>query len=193
VYNTMINLFLHQNEQTLEDRTSLIKSLSQSYNVNDLETYSSFLLEERYKRESLALRLSMLPKQDLKILIIKIFRGEMPAKIPHAQCLTFPICKFAERKTCIGCENIVPTDYLLISISEQINTTLYNLYNANFERARQREERFLKQMFFLINEAINEKGKEYVETFIDRRKIKDLYLAINAKKENLKIDYSKKS
>lgn len=193
VYNTMINLVLHQNEQKLEDRTSLIKYLSEKYKVNELETYSSFLLAERNKKESLALRLSKLPKENLKKLIIKIFRGEMPAKIAHAQCLIYPECKSHERKTCIGCEYIIPTEYLLLSISEQIETSLYKLYNNKFEWEKEREMYFLRQMFLLMNEAIVEKGKEYVETFIDRKRIKKLYNAILFEQEARQIDNPKKS
>ncbi|WP_060669317.1 helix-turn-helix domain-containing protein [Oceanobacillus caeni] len=192
VYNTMINLVLHQNEQKLEDRTSLIKSLSEKYKVNELETYSSFLLAERIKKESLALRLSKLPKEDLKRLIVKIFRGEMPARMAFAQCLTYPECKSPERTTCIGCENLIPTEYLLFSISEQIETSLYKIYNSEFEWDKEREKHFLKQMFLLMNEAIVEKGKEYVETFIDRKRIKKLYGAILKDREVKQIDNSEK-
>lgn len=193
VYNTMINLVLHQNEQKLEDRTSLIKSISEIYKVSELESFSSFLLAERNKKESLALRLSKLPKEELKRLIVKIFRGEMPAKTAHAQCLIYPECKSPERKSCIGCEYMIPTEYLLLSISEQIETSLYNLYNSEFEWDKEREKHFLKQMFLLMNEAIIEKGKEYVETFIDRKRIKKLYGAILMDSEVKEIDNSKKS
>ncbi|KGR85700.1 hypothetical protein CD30_19095 [Ureibacillus massiliensis 4400831 = CIP 108448 = CCUG 49529] len=193
VYNTMINLVLHQNEQKLEDRTALIKSFSEKYKVNELETYSSFLLAERNNKESLALRLSQLPKEDLKRLIVKIFRGEMPAKTAHAQCLIYPECKSPERKSCIGCEYLIPTEYLLLSISEQIETSLYKLYNSEFDWEKEREKHFLKQMFLLMNEAIVEKGKEYVETFIDRKRIKKLFHAILIENEVKQIDNSKKS
>lgn len=102
----------------------------------------------------------------------------MPAKTELAQCLSHPNCPYPTRKTCIGCEYLVPTEYLLISVTEQIKTTMLNLYNAQTARIREREFHFLKKLFFLINQAIVEKGKAYVDTFIDRNQLKDLFIAL---------------
>lgn len=178
VYNCMINLFFDQKNQTLQERTEAIQAFQENYTVPTIETYASFLLTERNQNNSLALRLAQMSKEELKYLITKIFRGEMPAKTEHAQCLVHPECPYPTRKTCLGCENIIPTDYVLISVTEQIKTTMLNLYNSKTSRIREREFYYLKKLFILVNQAIVEKGKEYVDTFIDREQLKKLFIAL---------------
>src|SRR5699024_7628015 len=193
VFNCMINLFLDQKCQTIQERTKMIQDFQRSYTVPEIETYASFLLTERNQKESIALRLAKMPKHELKDVIIKIFRGEMPAKTEMGQCLLHPNCLYPTRKTCIGCEYLIPTEYLLISVTEQIKTTMLNLYNSKSARIKERELHFLRRMFLLINQAIVERGKEHVETFIDRRELKELYIAlIEYKRRETAIDTPKK-
>lgn len=153
VFNSMINLFFDQKHQTIQERTKMIQAFQENYTVPAIETYASFLLVERNQKESLALKIAKMSKEELKNVITKIFRGEMPAKTELAQCLSHPNCPYPTRKTCIGCEYLVPTEYLLISVTEQIKTTMLNLYNAQTARIREREFHFLKKLFFLINQA----------------------------------------
>lgn len=117
----------------------------------------------------------------------------MPAKTEFAQCLVYPECPYPTRKTCLGCENIIPTDYVLISVTEQIKTTMLNLYNSKTSRIREREFYYLKKLFILVNQAIVEKGKEYVDTFIDREQLKKLFIALteNNKGREIVIDKPK--
>src|SRR5699024_309186 len=107
VFNCMINLFLDQKCQTIQERTKMIQDFQRSYTVPEIETYASFLLTERNQKESIALRLAKMPKHELKDVIIKIFRGEMPAKTEMGQCLLHPNCLYPTRKTCIGCEYLI--------------------------------------------------------------------------------------
>lgn len=178
IYNCMINLFFDQKNQTIQERTKAIQALQENYTVPAIETYASFLLTERNQNNSLALRLAQMSKEELKYLITKIFRGEMPAKTELAQCLVYPECPYPTRKTCLGCENIIPTDYVLISVTEQIKTTMLSLYNSKTSRIREREFYYLKKLFILVNQAIVEKGKEYVDTFIDREQLRKLFIAL---------------
>src|SRR5699024_773581 len=178
IYNCMINLFFDQKNQTIQERTKAIQALQENYTVPTIETYASFLLTERNQNNSLALKLAQMSKEELKYVITKIFRGEMPAKTEFAQCLVHPECPYPTRKTCLGCENIIPTDYVLISATEQIKTTMLNLYNSKTSRIREREFYYLKKLFILVNQAIVEKGKEYVDTFIDREQLKKLFIAL---------------
>lgn len=195
VFNSMINLFFDQKNQTIQERTKMIQAFQENYTVPAIETYASFLLGERNQKESLALRLAKMSKEELKYVITKIFRGEMPAKTELAQCLSYPHCPYSTRKTCIGCEYLIPTEYLLISATEQIKTTLLNLYNSQTARIREREIHYLKKLFFLINQAIVEKGKDYVDTFIQRKQLKELFIALTEYKgrEEIVIDTPKNS
>ena len=194
VFNCMINLFFDQEHQTIQERTKMIQAFQENYTVPAIETYASFLLAERNQKESLALRIAKMSKEELKDVITMIFRGEMPAKTELAQCLSHPNCPYPTRKTCIGCEYLVPTEYLLISATEQIKTTMLNLYNSKTARIRERELHFLKNLFLLINQAIVEKGNEYVDTFIDRKQLKELFLALTEYKgREIVIDTPKKN
>ncbi|WP_445480340.1 helix-turn-helix transcriptional regulator [Lysinibacillus irui] len=178
VFNSMINLFFDQNNQTMLDRTKMIKKFQERYTIQDIETLASFLLNERNRNESIALRLARMSKENLKKVIIKVFRGEMPAKIEHAQCFSYPYCPYSTKKTCFGCEFLIPTDYLLFSVAEEINSSLLNLYNSNTKRSKERELYILKQLFILVNQAIVEKGEEYTDTFIQRKQLKEVFVAL---------------
>ena len=192
IFNCMINIFFDQKNQTLQERTKMIQSFQENYTVPTIETYASFLLGERNQDMSLALRLAKMSKEELKYVITKVFRGEMPAKTELAQCLSHPHCPYPAKETCMGCEYLIPTDYLLISASEQIKTTLLNLYNSKTARTMERELHHLKKLFFLINQAIVEKGKEYVDTFIQRQQLKDIYIALTEyKRREIAIDTPK--
>lgn len=194
VFNCMINLFFDQEYQTIQERTKMIQAFQENYTVPAIETYASFLLAERNQKESLAFRIAKLSKEELKDVITKIFRGEMPAKTELAQCLSYPNCPYPTKKTCIGCEYLIPTEYLLISITEQAKTTMFNLYNSKTARIKERELHFLKNLFFVINQAIVEKGKSYVDTFIDRKQLKELFLALTEyKRREIVIDTPKKN
>ena len=193
VYNCMINLFFDQKNQTLQERTKAIQTFQKNYTVPTLETHASFLLSERNQNYSLAMRLAQMSKQELRYLITKIFKGEMPAKTEHAQCLVYPECPYPTRKSCLGCENIIPTDYVLISVTEQIKTTMLNIYNSETSRIKEREFYYLKKLFLLVNQAIVEKGKTFVDTFIDRKQLKKLFIALTKYNERSEtaIDKSK--
>lgn len=178
VFNSMINLFFDQSNQTMLERTKMIKAFQEHYTIQDIETLASFLSNERKSNESIALRLAKMSKENLKNIIIKVFRGEMPAKIEHAQCLSYPYCPYSTKKTCIGCEYLIPTEYLLFSAAEEINTSLLSFYNSNTDRSKERELYMLKQLFLLVNQAIIEKGEEYVDTFIQRKQLKEVFVAL---------------
>src|SRR5699024_9587391 len=142
VFNCMIDLFLDQKCHTIQERTKMIQDFQRSYTVPQIEPYASFLLTERNQQECIALGLAKMHKHELKAVIIKIFRGEMPAKTEMGQCLLHPNCLYPTRKTCIGCEYLIPTEYLLISVTEQIKTTMLNLYNSKSARIKERELHF---------------------------------------------------
>ena len=173
VYNSMINLFFDQTNQNLLERTNMIKIFKDHYSLYELESLASFFLSERTKYESISLRLSKMSKDELKKLIIKVFRGEMPAKIEHAQCLSHRYCPYPTNRTCSGCEYLIPTDYLLFSISEEINTVLLKLSKSQTQRDIEKEIYILKKLLLLVNQAVIEKGEEYVDTFLNRKKIKE--------------------
>src|SRR5699024_10196528 len=137
-----------------------------------------FLLTERNQNNSLALKLAQMTKEELKYVITKIFRGEMPAKTEFAQLLVHPECPYQTRKTCLGSVHIITTDHVLISATQQIKTTMLNLYNSKTSRISERTFYYLKKLFILVNQAIAEKGKEYVDTFIDRAQLKKLFIAL---------------
>jgi len=178
LYNSMINLYTEQSSQTLEERTKMIQLYRESYSPIQLEGLSSFLLQEQNNENSLPLRLAMMSKEELEIKLKKIFHGEMPAKMKHAQCFIFPKCSNKTATSCLNCEYIIPKDYLLFSIGEELKKLIESIKSTKFETVRERDSSLLFKVLFILDQAAVELGKEHVGTFIDLQNLKSSLIEI---------------
>ena len=179
LYHHLISLSTPEAPQLeLEHRTALIEQFRKEYSPYQLEQLSSFLVRQQQSKDSLALRLSSLTEKDLKTVLQKIYKGEMPAKLQHVQCLTYPNCTSPTATTCLHCENAIPKIYILISIHHEIDRLFASIKKTEHPAVRVRDSKLLFQILDLLSQAVQQFGKAYVQTFINLNNVKQKMLAI---------------
>ncbi|HDR3895392.1 helix-turn-helix domain-containing protein [Bacillus sp. FSL W7-1334] len=182
LYNFIVEKFFNSTDKhSLEERTKYIQAFRQEYTPMQLETLACFLNERLKEQESLALRIAKLSKDELKKLLARVFKGEMPAKMKHAQCLIYPNCVYQTATSCLQCEYVIPKAYLLISIDEEIKRLIKSIKDSKYTATVIRDYRFLIKVLDLVSQATGELGKDYVKTFINLSEIKRSLLSITYK------------
>ncbi|WP_090738812.1 helix-turn-helix domain-containing protein [Paenibacillus sp. Mc5Re-14] len=179
LYHHLISLFMPDGPQLgLEQSTALIEKFRKEFSPYQLEQLSYFLVRQQKSKKSLALQLSNITEKDLETLLYKVYKGEMPAKLQHVQCLTYPNCTSPTAMTCLQCENAIPKIYILISIYHELDRLIVSIQNTKYPATRIRDSKFLFQILDLLSQAVQQFGKNYVETFVDLNNIKLKILAI---------------
>ncbi|WP_461673180.1 helix-turn-helix domain-containing protein [Priestia megaterium] len=170
LYNYMVQLVLRNRDihQTLEERTLTIAELRTEYSPIELEGWANTLLNYKNEAESIVRRLYKMSKEELKLIIEKIYRGQMPSRDGCGQCLTFPNCNLRHRKTCIGCIEFIPQlQQVLIEAKEEFNRLINSLKNSNTEAIQIRDTLFLFNVLTLFNEAANTFSKDLIDGFLN--------------------------
>ncbi|WP_240417365.1 helix-turn-helix domain-containing protein [Paenibacillus periandrae] len=162
----------------LEHRTALIEQFRKEYSPYQLEQRSSFLTRQQQNKDSLALRLSNLAEKDFSKVLIKIYKGEMPAKLQHVQCITYPNCTSPTATTCLHCENAIPKKYVLISIHHEIDRLVASIQKTEYPAVLVRDNKLLFQILDLLSQAVQQFGKVFVQTFINLNNVKQKVLSI---------------
>lgn len=157
----------------MEERTKLIQVYRENYTPLQLENMSNFLLKERNEITSLPLRLALMPKEEIRIKLKKIFLGKMPAKMTNAQCFTFPECHSKTSTSCLNCEYIIPKVYLLFSIDAELKKLIESIKSTKYETIRERDTFLLFRVLSILNQAAVDLGKEYVEAFINLNELQE--------------------
>ncbi|SFB25646.1 MULTISPECIES: helix-turn-helix domain-containing protein [unclassified Bacillus (in: firmicutes)] len=191
LYNFIISLTFGENSRTfdLEQRTLLIQSYKADFSPNQLEGISYFLLQQQSERQNTMTYLRNMAKDQLKDTIMKLLKGEMPARMPHTQCISYPECPYPSRITCMGCSNLIPKDYVLLNIVEELKSLSNSIRKTEFELIRYRDTLYILQILDIINQAINDLGKEFVSTFLD---FNALVLLMNDNKKYMKFNQPSK-
>ncbi|EAO9488507.1 helix-turn-helix domain-containing protein [Brevibacillus invocatus] len=167
LYNIMIESLFHKQNSTIEERTSDILEVRKIFKTPlMLEDFGSFLQAQQMERKSLAHRIALLPKEELKKKIVDIYQDKMPSRTEHNQCLTYPTCEFPERNTCIGCVNGIPKHYLLISLKIELEARLKIINSTNKPSVAEREKVWIMRYLSVLQEAVDAHGKELIESFI---------------------------
>lgn len=179
LYHHIIHLSIPNVSQLdLKVKTAFIEQLKSEYSPYQLEQISHFLIRQQNSKESLALKLSSFSNQDLKTLLLKIYKDEMPAKLQHVQCLTYPSCSYPTSTTCLHCEYAIPKIYVLISIQHEINRLVESIQKTEFPAIRVRDSKLLFQILDLLSQAVQQFGKPYVQTFINLTNVKQKMITI---------------
>ncbi len=170
LYNYILNLSMSDRSSqrlSMEQRTLIIKQLRNEYTPLQLEGLAYFLKKQQNEKLSLALRIAEMPLEKLQDKVTKIYRGQMPAKMKNAQCFTYPKCSFPTASSCLNCNYVIPKNYLMISITEEINSRIEKIQQTNYDAIRARETVMIYKMLDLLMQAKLELGKDYVSKFID--------------------------
>ncbi|RAN76628.1 helix-turn-helix domain-containing protein [Bacillus sp. SRB_331] len=169
LYNFIIDLAMDKTTEIdlLENRTSIIQVLKHDYSPSQLEDISFLLLKYQNERAPIVDKLMQLPRDQVIEIIIKILKGEKPSKTKHVQCITYPQCSFPNFDSCLNCPNAIFNIYLLISIVEEIKNIHTSIKSTNFDTIRYRDTIRFILILDIINQAISEFGKSYIETFIN--------------------------
>ncbi|MEC3464068.1 DNA-binding protein, partial [Bacillus thuringiensis] len=135
---------------------------------------SFLLLKYQNERESIVDKLMQLSKDQVLEIIIKILKGEKPSKTKHVQCITYPQCPFPNLDSCLNCPNAVLNTYLLINIVEELKNVHISIKNTEFDTIRYRDTLRFFVILDVINQAISEFGKSYIETFINFKALENI-------------------
>jgi hypothetical protein len=133
----------------------------------ELENFGEFLKSQVKERESLAIRVALMPSEDALTLVNKIYMDKMPGRTEHTQCLIYPNCIHPTATSCIGCPNVIPKNYLLISIDIELRKRISILSMAKKSGVASRERAWIYKILSLLQEATNTYGIEYTRAFVD--------------------------
>ncbi|MGC6588086.1 helix-turn-helix domain-containing protein [Paenibacillus sp. Dod16] len=169
LYNFMVRLACSQqgHAQKLEERTATIQALRTEYTPIQLEGWAKSVIQKNQGRETVIQRLSKMPTDFLKRLIIEIYKGNTPSRDGCGQCLRFPECEFPQRKTCIGCPEFIPqVQEVMIEARREFFRLIESIKNSHSETIIQRDSFFLYNILLLFQEATQAFGVDTVNGFI---------------------------
>ncbi|KRF55460.1 hypothetical protein ASG98_00045 [Bacillus sp. Soil531] len=171
LYNSIINL-IKLEKYSLEEKTKLIEQSSRIFSPFQLERLSQFLLIEQKQHLSVIKRLLTFDKKELEDKINNILTGKSPAKVKHAQCFTHPVC--SKNHDCLSCEYLIPKDYLLFSMDIEIKQLINQIKKTSMESMKIKYGYLLLNTLSILNQAVSELGREYVQTFISLESIETI-------------------
>ncbi len=184
LYNYMVQLAFSNtgNSQSLEERTKTIEDLKKEYTPIQLENWAKTLLDYKNRKESVVRRLYKMNNEQLKEIVVKIYKGQMPSRDGCGQCLIFPNCHFTNRKTCIGCINFIPQlQQVLIEAKREFYRLVDSMKNSYTDAILERDTVFLLNVLLLFNEAAETFGDDTVNGFLPSEERKNVVYSISEK------------
>lgn len=169
--------------QSLEERTQTIELLKNDLNVKDLEDWAGFFYtNELNNKQHIIQKLSKMTKEELIVLIKRIFNQEMPAKTMPGQCMVYPNCEFSGRNNCFGCHYFIPQYYVLIEAAKEFKRLIKSMIEAKYETTFTRDKKWLLTTMTIIQEAKAIYSSEIVNSFIAPSEIRKGLESVRAKK-----------
>lgn len=193
-------------ELTMSEETKMIEELNEQFSPIELDNLASFMslqlnnhlpeMEEsnklkqlnniekpKSKINSVVAELLQKSASDIREIVKKLIRKEMPAKIPNAQCLKFRQCPFITSNTCFGCDYLIPEYYLLYSINNELLNLIDTLSNTKDHEINKRIKytNYIKRMLNLLQEAKREYDKydpNYIYNFFNLEQLHNELLKV---------------
>lgn len=160
--------------QSFEERTKTIEDLKKEYTPLQIEAWAKTLLDYKNRKESVIKTLYKMNIEQLKEIVIKIYKGQMPSRDGCGQCMSYPDCHFANRKTCIGCINFIPQlQQVLIEAKEEFYRLIDSIKNCYTDAILKRDSVFLFNVLLLFNEAAETFGNDTVNGFLSSEERKN--------------------
>jgi hypothetical protein len=171
IYDQLIDVLTEDNERkpdSLEERTTSIKSLSKAMNPIEVEGAVGFLDVMESEKSSVVQTIRKLDESEAFEFVRKIYLNQMPSKIKNVQCFSYPTCHRPSCEySCFSCPFSIPNSYSLIALQKDLSSRIAKLRGSSSTGSTKKERKMLMHGLDLLSQAINEFGEDFVWTFFD--------------------------
>ena len=171
LYKVLMNLVYVDEHMTLEEMTKEIEEIKSNVTPFGLEAISKYMELESINRKEMLNELLHTPKEDLKAVVSHLLNNQLSSKQDNVYCLKYKHCPFKTKVNCSGCRYSIPTNYSLLSVSNEIIVLLDKLDNTRDDDyvSRQKYTYQITRLLVVLKEAKNHFDpidKDYVNTFL---------------------------
>ena len=171
LYKVLMNLVYVDEHITLEEMTKEIEEIKSNVTPFGLEAISKYMELESINRKEMLNELLHTPKEDLKDVVSHLLDNQLSSKQDNVYCLKYKQCPFKTKVNCSGCRYSIPTNYSLLSVSNEIIVLLDKLDNTRDDDyvSRQKYTYQITRLLVVLKEAKNHFDpidKDYVNTFL---------------------------
>jgi hypothetical protein len=184
VYDSLVkSLKIDENiDQT--EKTLLIRNLQNKYELIEIEEVGlSIVMSVKQKENVMNFMLSK-SKKELLELSLKIFSGDLPARVEAGSCLVGRENCPTPELDCLhgGCEYYIPNIRILKYIEKEFHAAVKEYLITKYEAKKIKHAQWLKKIMIIVLEAINGLGIDFVESHIDSQKMIEICKKIRLNK-----------
>lgn len=178
----ILNLLFKGKDYSLEEKTRAIQELSKVCSPSMVEGLSGFVQSQHRAMYEFLNELINTPESEIIEKLEKIINGKSPSLIEHSQCFKgIDSCPNRVFKRCLGCNYLIPTNYILEIIKYRLNETIEILEDTPLTEETKciKYTHILYRLLSILQQLKNKfdtQDSNYINSFID---LKSLLLRIN--------------
>ena len=163
-------------KSAFKENTELIVLIKESLPAWKVESISGTLYGVVKEREILLNEIHSWHKDEIKEKIELLFSGKLLSRTEDVCCLMSGKCPYPTEDKCMLCRYSIPTTFALTVAGEELMRLLTEFENTDendvIDRINLTHQ--IGKLVMLLKDAIDRFGYEYIETYIDYKKINEL-------------------
>lgn len=173
---------------SLEEQSNMIKEVGQQISPLAVESMSEYVNTKHEEAQELLKELMALPAEDIRNKLEEIAKFQSPALIDYSQCIKgVENCPYTTSKACLGCKYLLPTNYVLELVRNELFDLLERLGSVSQSNTVKRVKfthMINKLMFILMDfkKAYKQFDENYISSFIDMPLLKEKYEKMESEK-----------
>lgn len=176
LYNKLIDM-AGSKKATFRENTMLIAEVRKSTTVQQLDKISGLLLDcLKTERTTLLDEIYSWSEEEIKEKTTLLLSGKLLSKTEDVYCLVSGKCPYPTENKCMLCKYSIPTVFSLMLVGNELKRLLEELgmTNEEYKIDRIRYTYQIGRLILIAHEAVEELGREYVESFIVLEEINNL-------------------
>lgn len=163
-------------KNTFKENTELIIQIKEAIPAWEAEGILGMLYSVVKEREILLDEIYSWHEDEIKEKAEFLFSGELPSRTEDVHCLMSGKCPYPTEDKCMLCRYSIPTTFALTLAGEELMRLLTEFGKTNtgdvIDRINLTHQ--IGKLAMLLKDAIDRFGYEYIETYIDYKKINEL-------------------
>lgn len=170
IYDQLIDVLTLEESSSSDttERTKQIVHLKQYWDPQLVESFSGFLQNIEAEKLSVINQIKSLKPEEAFDRIRNIYLEQMPSKMQHIQCFSYPEChKPSKDFNCANCIYAIPNIYALNALSQNIQSSVDAYKNAAIDGVKKKNYISLQRSLPLLMQATEEFGESFVWSFFE--------------------------